>query len=68
MAPQIVLPTGQMQMLKEEMELAAEHYFEDAWRRNNRYQLGPETQLVLADETEENVTLPSDESQVRSVH
>ena len=50
MAPQIVLPTGQMQSLKEELELAAEHFFEDAWRRNNRYQSGPETEMILEED------------------
>ena len=62
MAPQIVLPTGQIQALKDELELAAEHCFEDAWRRNHRYQLGPETELVI-DENEDNTV--SDDSQNR---
>ena len=63
MAPQIVLPPGQIQLLKDELELAAEHAFEDAWRRNNRYQLQPEPELVVdADvtltETDETRFLP----------
>ena len=62
MAPQIVLPSGQMQSLKEELEMAAEHFFEDAWRRNNRYQLGTETELVV---DENDATLVADESQAR---
>ena len=43
--------------------MAAEHAFEDAWRRNNRYQLEPEAELVV-DRDEEEDTLV-DESDVR---
>ena len=51
MAPQIVLPTGQIKSLKDELELAAEHAFEEAWQRNHRYQMQPEPELVVDAET-----------------
>ena len=67
MAPQIVLPAGQIRSLKEELEMAAEHAFEDAWRRNNRYQLEPEAELVVDRDEEEQEDTLVNESDVRFV-